>query len=197
MKSLERQLNGHEELKPALENSSSVSVDLLNSVFTKLSLKDKRFQTFSPCTGEELTNYHLPNNRFDENISELKKKEHLKNLPKFNEFLRTHTLDVLVTSTSLSAQLMIALFFLLRERKKLKALVIQYRTMMTKATSIITREKTQKKNSFLLSWKILPKGFTISLSHHRRKRHSTLKELLLVQIVTNYDCCILEQSLRS
>ena len=91
MKSLERQLNGHEELKPALENSSSVSVDLLNSVFTKLSLKDKRFQTFSPCTGEELTNYHLPNNRFDENISELKKKEHLKNFPKFDEFLRTHT----------------------------------------------------------------------------------------------------------
>ena len=91
MKSLERQLNGHEELKPALENSSSVSVDHLNSVFTKLSLKDKRFQTFSPCTGEELTNYHLPNNRFDENISELKKKEHLKNLPKFNEFLSTHT----------------------------------------------------------------------------------------------------------
>ena len=197
MKSLERQLNGHEELKPALENSSSVSVDLLNSVFTKLSLKDKRFQTFSPCTGEELTNYHLPNNRFDENISELKKKEHLKNLPKFNEFLSTHTTRRTCYFHVFKCSTDDCPFFLLRERKKLKALVIQYRTMMTKATSIITREKTQKKNSFLLSWKILPKGFTISLSHHRRKRHSTLEELLLVQIITNYDCCILEQSLRS
>ena len=36
------------------------------------------FQTFSPCTDEELTNYHVPNDRFDENISELKKKEYLK-----------------------------------------------------------------------------------------------------------------------
>ena len=69
----------------------SIPVDLLNSVFIKLSLKDKRFQTFPPCTDEELTNYHLPNDRFDENISEFKKKEHLKNFPKFNEFLRTHT----------------------------------------------------------------------------------------------------------
>ena len=195
---LRKAIERHEELKPALGNSSSVSVDLLNSVFTKLSLNDKRFQTFSPCTGEELTNYHLSNNRFDENISELKKKEHLKNLPKFNEFLRTHTtrrtcyLHVFKCSTDDCP-----FFFLLRERKKLKALVIQYRTMMTKATSIITREKTQKKNSFPLSWKILPKGFTVSLSHHRRKRHSTLEELLLVQSVTNHDCCILEQSLRS
>ena len=76
---LRKAIEWHEELKPALENSLSVPVDLLNSVFSKLSLKDKRFQTFSPCTDEELTNYHLPNDRFDENISELKKKEHLKN----------------------------------------------------------------------------------------------------------------------
>ena len=69
----------------------SVPVDLLNSVFSKLSLKDKRFQTFSPCTDEELTNYQLSNDRFDENISELKWKEHLKNFPKFREFLLTHT----------------------------------------------------------------------------------------------------------
>ena len=69
----------------------SVPVDLLNSVFSKLSLKDKRFQKFSPCTDEILANYHLIVDRFDENISELKKKEHLKNFPKFNEFLRTHT----------------------------------------------------------------------------------------------------------
>ena len=79
----------HEEIKPSLENS--FPVDLLNAVFSKVSLKDKKFQTFSPCTDEELTNYHLPNDKFDENISELKKKEHLKNFPKFNEFLRAHT----------------------------------------------------------------------------------------------------------
>ena len=79
---------------------------------------------------------------------------------------------VLITSTSLNAQLMVALFiFLLGERKKLKALAIQYCTMIAKTTSIITREKIQKKNSSLLSWKILPKGVTVSLSHHRRKRH--------------------------
>ena len=88
---LRKAIARHEELKPALENSLSVPVDLLTSVFSKLSLKDKRFQTFSPCTDEELTNYHLPNDRFDENICELKKKEHLKNFPKFNEFLLTHT----------------------------------------------------------------------------------------------------------
>ena len=63
---LRKAIERHEELKPALENSLSVPVDLLNSVFSK------RFQTFSPCTDEELTNYHLPNDRFDENISELK-----------------------------------------------------------------------------------------------------------------------------
>ena len=34
---------------------------------------------------------NLPNDRFDENICKLKKKKHLKNFPKFNEFLRTHT----------------------------------------------------------------------------------------------------------
>ena len=63
---LRKAIERHVELKPALENSLSVPVDLLNSVFSK------RFQTFSPCTDEELTNYHLPNDRFDENISELK-----------------------------------------------------------------------------------------------------------------------------
>ena len=74
---LRKAIERHEELKPALENSLSVPVDLLNSVFRKLSLKDKRFQTFSPCTDEELTNYHLPYDRFNENISELKKKKNI------------------------------------------------------------------------------------------------------------------------
>ena len=76
---LRKAIERHEELKPALENSLSVPVDLLDLVSSKLSLKDKKFQTFSPCTDEVLTNYHLPNDRFDENISELKKREHLKN----------------------------------------------------------------------------------------------------------------------
>ena len=88
---LRKAIERHEELKPALENSLSVPVDLLDLVSSKLSLKDKKFQTFSPCTDEVLTNYHLPNDRFDENISELKKREHLKIFRKFNEFLRTHT----------------------------------------------------------------------------------------------------------
>ena len=114
---LRKAIEQYKELKPALENSLSVLVDLLNSFFSKLSLKDKRFQTFSHCTDEELTNYHLPNGRrfnenisispctdeeltnyhlpndrrFNENISKLKKKEHLKNFLKFNEFLCTHT----------------------------------------------------------------------------------------------------------
>ena len=88
---LRKAIERHEELKPALQNSLSVPVDPCNSVFSKLSLKDKRFQTFSPCTDEELTNYHLPNDRFNENISELKKKKRFKNCPKFNEFLCTHT----------------------------------------------------------------------------------------------------------
>ena len=34
---------------------------------------------------------NLPKDRFDENICKLKMKKHLKNFPKFNEFLRTHT----------------------------------------------------------------------------------------------------------
>ena len=71
---LRKAIERHEDLKPALESSLSVPVDLINSVFSKLSLKDKKFQTFSPCTDEELLNYHLPKNRFDENISKLKKK---------------------------------------------------------------------------------------------------------------------------
>ena len=64
---LRKAIEQPQERKPDLENSFSVPVDLLNSVFSKLSLKDKRFQTFFPCTDEELTNYHLPNDRFDEN----------------------------------------------------------------------------------------------------------------------------------
>ena len=88
---LRKAIEWNEVLRSALKNSLSVLVDLLNSAFSEVSLKDKRFQMFSPCTEEELTNYHLPNDRFDENISELKKKEHLKNFPKFKEFLRTHT----------------------------------------------------------------------------------------------------------
>ena len=88
---LRKAIEWHEKLKPDLQNSLSVPVDPFNSVFSKLSLKDKRFQTFSPCSDEELTNYHLSNDRFHENFSELKKKEHLKNFLKFNEFLHTHT----------------------------------------------------------------------------------------------------------
>ena len=37
---LRKPIEQHEELKPALENSLSVPVYLLNSVFSKLSLKD-------------------------------------------------------------------------------------------------------------------------------------------------------------
>ena len=42
---LRKAIEQHEELKPFLENSLSVLIDLFNSVFSKLSLKDKRFQT--------------------------------------------------------------------------------------------------------------------------------------------------------
>ena len=112
---LRKAIEWNEVLRSALKNSLSVLVDLLNSAFSEVSLKDKRFQMFSPCTEEELTNYHLPNDRFDENISELKKKEHLKNFPKFKEFLPP---GVLITPTSLNAQLMIALFiFLLADNR--------------------------------------------------------------------------------
>ena len=153
---LRKAIERHEELKPALQNSLSVPVDPCNSVFSKLSLKDKRFQTFSPCTDEELTNYHLPNDRFNENISELERKNVSKIVQSSTSFYVLIPLGVLIASTSLNAQLMIALFiFLLGERKKLKALVIQHHIMMTKAASTITREKTQKKNSSPLSWKIL------------------------------------------
>ena len=80
-----RNCNSNEELRKATERHEELKPALENSVFSK------RFQTFSPCTDEELKNYHLPNDRFDENISELKNKEHLKVFPKLNEFLRTHT----------------------------------------------------------------------------------------------------------
>ena len=83
---LRKAIERHEELKPALQNSLSVPVDPCNSVFSKLSLKGKRFQTFSPCTDEELTNYHLPNDRFNENISELKKKKRFKNCQRVSTY---------------------------------------------------------------------------------------------------------------
>ena len=83
---LRKAIEWYEELKPALENSLTVPVHLLNRVLSKLSLKDKRFQTFSSCADEELTNYHLPIDSFHENISKLKKKEHLKNFLKFNKY---------------------------------------------------------------------------------------------------------------
>ena len=62
---LQKAIERYEELKASLENSVRVHVDPLNSVFSKLSLKDKRFQTFSHCTDEEQTIYHLPNDIFD------------------------------------------------------------------------------------------------------------------------------------
>ena len=86
----------------------------------------------------------------------LKRKNVSKIVQSSTSFYVLIPLGILIASTSLNAQLMIALFiFLLGERKKLKALVIQHHIMMTKAASTITREKTQKKNSSPLSWKIL------------------------------------------
>ena len=58
-----RNCNSNEELRKAIEQHEELKFSY--SVFSKLSLKDKRFQTFSPCTDEELTNYHLPNDRFN------------------------------------------------------------------------------------------------------------------------------------
>ena len=58
-----RNCNSNEELRKAIERHEELKFSY--SVFSKLSLKDKRFQTFSPCTDEELTNYHLPNDRFN------------------------------------------------------------------------------------------------------------------------------------
>ena len=122
---LQKAIERHEELKASLENSVRVHVDPLNSVFSKLSLKDKRFQTFSQCTDEEQTIYHLPNDIFDENISKLKKKEHLKNFLKFNKFLRTHTTRHTYYFHIFKCSTDNALFiFLLGEGEKLESLVI-------------------------------------------------------------------------
>ena len=150
----------------------SVPVDLLTSVFSKLSLKDKRFQSFSPCTDEELTNYHLPNDRFDENICELKKEEHLKNFPKFNEFLLTHTtrrtyyFHVFKCSTDDCP-----FHFPVRRKEKIENFGDPIPHNDDEGNEHYHQEKIQKKNSSLLSWKILPKGVMVSLCHHRRKQH--------------------------
>ena len=150
---LRKAIEWNEALRSALKNSLSVLVDLLNSAFSEVSLKDKRFQMFSPCTEEELTNYHLPNDRFDENISELKKEEHLKNFPKFKEFLRTHT-----------------------TRRTYYSHVFKCSTddcpfHFPVAGQSLSPGRKPRKNVSLLSWKILQKGVTLSLSQHWQKLH--------------------------
>ena len=123
-----------------------------------------------------------------ENISKLKKKEQFnwKIFRSSTSFYVLIPLRVLITSTFLNAQVMIALFiFLLGERKRLKAFVIQYRTMMRKATSIIIREKTQKKNSSLLSWKSFQKG---SRYHGISFSPSAQTALKVARIATCTEC---------
>ena len=63
---------------------------------------------FSPCTHEEITNYHQPNDRFIENISELRKRKNSS-----TSFCLLIPLDELITSTSLNAQQMLGLFIFL------------------------------------------------------------------------------------
>ena len=166
---LRKAIERHEELRPVLENSLSVPIDLLNSVFGKLSLKDKRFQTFTPCTAEELTNYHLPNDRFDENISELKKKEHLKNFPKLTSFNVPIPLGVLITCTSLNARLMIALFIFLLGKIESFGDPIPHNHDEGNGHYHLGEDPEEK---FIPSkLEILPKGVTVSLPRHRRKQH--------------------------
>ena len=49
----------HSGLKEALDESLSVPIDLLKSVFSQLSLKNEKFKVFEPASAEELAKYKL------------------------------------------------------------------------------------------------------------------------------------------
>ena len=80
----------HDCLELAIEESLKASTDLLERVFSKLSLRNKKFKIYEPASADELSGYEL-SDPFDEDISDLQKKENIKKYPKFHEFLNTHT----------------------------------------------------------------------------------------------------------
>ena len=80
----------HDGLELAIEENLKAPTDLLERVFSKLSLKNKKFKIYEPASADELSGYEL-SDPFDEDISHLQKKENIKKIPKFHEFLNTHT----------------------------------------------------------------------------------------------------------
>ena len=65
----------HSGLKEALDESLSVCIDLLKSVFSQLSLKNEKFKIFESASAEELAKYKLEDEVFDKSIADLEKKE--------------------------------------------------------------------------------------------------------------------------
>ena len=80
----------HSGLKEALDESLSVPIDLLKSVFSQFSLKNEKFKIFEPALAEELAKYKLKDEIFDKSIADLEKKESLQLYPNFSNFLNTH-----------------------------------------------------------------------------------------------------------
>ena len=64
----------HSGLKETLEESLSLLIDLLKSVFSQLSLKNEKFKIFEPASAEELAKYKLKDEIFDKSIADLENK---------------------------------------------------------------------------------------------------------------------------
>ena len=80
----------HSGLKEVLDESLSVLIDLLKSVFSQFFLKNEKFKIFEPASAEELAKYKLKDETFDESIADVEKKESLQLHPNFSNFLNIH-----------------------------------------------------------------------------------------------------------
>ena len=79
----------HSGLKKALDESLSVPIDILKSVFSQLFLKNEKFKIFVPASAEDLAKYKLKDEIFDKSIADLEKKESLQVHPNITNFLNT------------------------------------------------------------------------------------------------------------
>ena len=65
----------HSGLKEVPDESLSVPIDLLKSVFSQFSLKNEKFKIFEPPSAEQLAKCKLKDETFDKSIADLEKKE--------------------------------------------------------------------------------------------------------------------------
>ena len=80
----------HKDLEKKLIDSLEPAKSLVETILTRLSLKDKKFKIFSAATDNEIENLKKSLSVFDKNINSLESSVDLKKFPKFYNFFKSH-----------------------------------------------------------------------------------------------------------